>query len=64
MHYYLKESHTTDDGLYVGSHSKTQCQLQILAYAVSFKTIEEAENSKRNLEDFCGLKLKVIELEE
>ena len=59
MKYFLKEKHT--DGLYVGSHSKTQCQLQDLAHAVPFETREDAETSKRNLEDYCGLKLEVIE---
>lgn len=60
MQYFLKENRT--GGLYVGSHSKTQCQLQILEYAVPFETREEAEISKQNLEKNCGLELEIIEL--
>jgi len=61
MTYYLKE--TRIDGLYVGSHWKTGCQLQEFKHAVSFVTKEEAEISKRNLEDFCGLRLMIEEEE-
>ena len=60
MKYYLKDS----SGLYVGSHWKTGCQLQDFAHAVDLTTKEEAETSKRNLEDFCGMKLEMIEVKD
>lgn len=47
-------------GLYVGSHSKKSCQLQLLEHAYYFQTDEEAEDAKENLQDRCGLDLEIV----
>lgn len=60
MKYYLKDLMTN---LYVGSYTKSSYLLESFEAASTFETRNDAETSKRNLEDFCGLSLKVIEID-
>lgn len=59
MKYVIKNS----DGLYVGSYWKTGCQLQELDHANYFAFENEAETCRRNLTDFCGLKLEIEQID-
>ena len=63
MIYLLQETNPSKNGvfMYVGSHWKTGCQLQIEENAYQFPSKNEAETCRRNLYDYCGMSLRIIE---